>query len=228
MHTRLDLRGSIPSFIHISNGKLHDVNVLDVLIPKAGAIYVMDRGYLDFERLCPLHQVLAFFVTRANLNLDARHVYSAATDRATGIICDQTIALSSHSRQHYPAHMRRIRFKDPESGKTRVVPHQQLHAAGNDRLRALQEPLACGAVLQVNHAVSSYQEVPRHVGACGEVADLDRRVGVCPRQEAPRSGCAALHVATDSVGHPVREDALAASLSRQRPPYPNRATTATN
>jgi hypothetical protein len=121
MHTLLDLRGSIPSFIHISDGKLHDVNVLDVLIPEAGAIYVMDRGYLDFERLYTLHQALAFFVTRAKSNLDARRVYSAATDRATGIICDQTITLNGyHSRQHYPAHMRRIRFKDPESGKTLV------------------------------------------------------------------------------------------------------------
>lgn len=121
MHTLLDLRGSIPSFIHISDGKLHDVNVLDVLIPEAGAIYVMDRGYLDFERLYTLHQALAFFVTRAKSNLDARRVYSAATDRATGIICDQTITLNgSHSRQHYPAHMRRIRFTDPESGKALV------------------------------------------------------------------------------------------------------------
>lgn len=121
MHTLLDLRGSIPSFIHISDGKLHDVNVLDVLIPEVGAIYVMDRGYLDFERLYALHQALAFFVTRAKSNLDARRVYSAATDRATGIICDQTIMLNGyHSRQHYPAHMRRIRFKDLESGKTLV------------------------------------------------------------------------------------------------------------
>jgi hypothetical protein len=121
VHTRLDLRGNIPSFIHISDGKLHDVNVLDVLIPEVGAIYVMDRGYLDFERLYALHQALAFFVTRAQSNLDARRVYSAVTDRATGIICDQTITLNgSHSRQHYPVHLRRIRFKDPESGKTLV------------------------------------------------------------------------------------------------------------
>ncbi len=121
MHTRLDLRGSIPSFIHISDGTLQDVNVLDVLIPEVGAIYVMDRGYLDVERLYALPQALAFFVTRAQSNLDARRVYSAVTDRATGIICDQTITLNGdHSRQHYPAHMRRIRFKAPESGKTRV------------------------------------------------------------------------------------------------------------
>lgn len=121
MHTLLDLRDSIPSFIHISDSKLQDVNVLDVLIPEVGAIYVMDRGYRDFERLYALHQALAFFVTRAKSNLAARCVYLAATDRATGIICDQTITLNGyHSRQHSPAHMRRIRFKDPESGETLV------------------------------------------------------------------------------------------------------------
>jgi hypothetical protein len=121
VHMLLALRGNIPSFIHISDGKVHDVNVLDVLIPEVGAIYAMDRGYLDFERLYALHQALAFFVTRAKSNLDARRVYSAVTDRATGIICDQTITLNgSHSRQHYPVHLGRIRFKDPDSGKTLV------------------------------------------------------------------------------------------------------------
>ena len=121
MHTLLDLRGAIPSFIHISDGRLHDVNVLDLLIPEAGAIYVMDRGYLDFERLHVLHQAGAFFVTRAKSNLDARRIYSAPTDRATGIICDQTIALNGHySQQHYPDHLRRIRLRDAESAKTLV------------------------------------------------------------------------------------------------------------
>ena len=121
MHTLLDLRGAIPSFLHISDGKLHDVNVLDLLIPEAGAIYVMDRGYLDFERLHVLHQAGAFFVTRAKSNLDARRLYSAPTDRASGIICDQTIALNGYySRQHYPDHLRRIRLRDPESIRTLV------------------------------------------------------------------------------------------------------------
>ena len=93
MHTLLDLRGSIPSFIHFSEGKLHDVNVLDLLLPEPGAIYVMDRGYVDFGRLYVLHQAGAFFVTRAKSNMDARRLYSAPPDRANGIICDQTIAL---------------------------------------------------------------------------------------------------------------------------------------
>lgn len=121
MHTLLDLRGSIPSFIHISNGKLHDVRVLDLLIPEPGAFYVMDRGYLDFERLYALHQAGSYFVTRAKSNLDARRIYSAPTDRTIGVICDQTIALNGHySEQHYPERLRRIRFNDTKTGKTLV------------------------------------------------------------------------------------------------------------
>ena len=122
MHTLLDLRGNIPSFIHISDGKLGDVNVLDVLVLEAGAIYVMDRGYLDFARLYLLHQAQAFFVTRAKSNTRLRRVYSAVVDRSTGIICDQTVALTgTTSRKDYPAQLRRIRFKDPETGKTLVL-----------------------------------------------------------------------------------------------------------
>ena len=121
MHTLLDLRGNIPSFIHISDGKLGDVNVLDILLLEPGAIYVMDRGYLDFERLYLMHQALAFFVTRAKSNTRFRRIYSAAVDRSAGIICDQTIALTGiTSRKDYPAYLRRIRFKDPETGKTLV------------------------------------------------------------------------------------------------------------
>ena len=121
LHTLLDLRGAIPAFIHISDGKLHDVNVLDLLAFEAGAFYVMDRGYVDFARLYALHQAGAFFVTRAKSPMDARRVYSAATDRSTGIISDQQIMLNGYySARKYPEHLRRVRFKDPESGKTLV------------------------------------------------------------------------------------------------------------
>ncbi len=119
MHTLLDLRGNIPSFIHISNGKLHDVHALDMLLPESGAIYVMDRGYIDFARLHTLQQAGAFFVTRAKSNLSSHRVYSAPTDRTTGVIADQTIALDgSRTSQDYPEHLRRIRFRDVETGKT--------------------------------------------------------------------------------------------------------------
>ncbi len=121
MHTLLDLRGSIPAFIHVSDGKMHDVNVLDILPIEAGAFSVMDRGYLDFARLYRMHQVGAFFVTRSKRGMDARRVYSASTDRTTGVICDQRIALNGfYAHKHYPEQLRRIRFKDPESGKTLV------------------------------------------------------------------------------------------------------------
>jgi Domain of unknown function (DUF4372)/Transposase DDE domain len=118
LHTLLDLRGAIPAFIHISDGKLHDVNVLDMLTFEAGAFYVMDRGYVDFARLYALHQAGAFFVTRAKSPMDARRVYSSATDRSTGVISDQQVMLNGHySSRKYPEHLRRVRFKDPESGK---------------------------------------------------------------------------------------------------------------
>jgi hypothetical protein len=128
LHTLLDLRGAIPTFIHVSDGKLHDVNVLDLLIPEAGAFYVMDRAYLDFERLFALDQAGAFFVTRSKTNTDARRIYSAPSDRFAGIICDQTIAFSGPlSSQRYPQHLRRIRFKDPETGKTLVFLTNHFH-----------------------------------------------------------------------------------------------------
>ena len=121
LHTLLDLRGNIPTFIHISDGKLADVNVLDILTPEAGAFYVMDRGYIDFTRLYGLHQAHALFVTRAKSNMRSRRVYSSATDRKTGVICDQTISLTGiKAAKDYPSHLRRIRFKDSETGKTLV------------------------------------------------------------------------------------------------------------
>ena len=121
LHTLLDLRGNIPTFIHISDGKLADVNVLDILTPEAGAFYVMDRGYIDFTRLYGLHQAHALFVTRAKSNMRSRRVYSNATDRKTGVICDQTISLTGiKAAKDYPSHLRRIRFKDSETGKTLV------------------------------------------------------------------------------------------------------------
>jgi hypothetical protein len=121
LHTLLDLRGNIPSFLHISDGKLHDVNVLDLLLPEPGAFYIMDRGYLDFERLYRLHEAKSFFVTRAKSNLKAQRRYSHPVDRSTGLICDQTIALTGfYSRQDFDTLLRRVRFKDPTTGKRLV------------------------------------------------------------------------------------------------------------
>ena len=121
LHTLLDLRGAIPAFIHISDGKLHDVNVLDMLSFEAGAFYVMDRGYVDFARLYALHQAGAFFVTRAKSPMDAKRVYSTPTNRSTGVISDQQVMLNGYySTRKYPEHLRRVRFKDPETGRTLI------------------------------------------------------------------------------------------------------------
>jgi hypothetical protein len=121
LHTLLDLRGNIPSFIFISDGKLHEVNVLDQLVPEPGAFYVMDRGYLDFERLGRYAAAGSFFVIRAKSNLKAQRRYSQTVDRSTGLICDQTVVLTGfYSHKGFDAPLRRIRFKDPESGKTLV------------------------------------------------------------------------------------------------------------
>lgn len=121
LHTLLDLRGNIPSFIHISDGKMHDVNVLDILILEPGAYYVMDRGYLDFKRLYNLHLAKAFFVTRSKSNTKFRRLSSNLIDKTTGIMCDQRIILTGKATSlAYSEPLRRVRFKDPKSGKTLI------------------------------------------------------------------------------------------------------------
>ena len=115
MHTLLDLRGNIPTFIHISDGKMHEVNVLDILIPEAGSFYIMDRGFTDFARWFTLHQAQAFFVTRGKSNLLFHRVYSRGVDKTTGLRCDQTISLTAPKAcKDYPQHLRRIKFYDAE------------------------------------------------------------------------------------------------------------------
>ena len=121
LHTLLNLRGNIPEFIHISDGKLHDVNVLDILIPEAGAIYVMDRGYVDFKRLYTLHQAMAFFVTRAKINFKYKRRYSRPVDKETGLQNDQTVTLSGfYSKKDYPDALRRVVYHDAETDKRLV------------------------------------------------------------------------------------------------------------
>lgn len=115
LHTLLDLRGNIPTFIAITDGKVHDVNILDELIPEPGAIYVMDRGYLDFARLYTIHQGCAFFVIRSKKNTRFSRVYSHRVDKSTGIQCDQSITLSGfYPKKEYPEKLRRVKFFDIE------------------------------------------------------------------------------------------------------------------
>ena len=121
LHTLLDLRGNIPTFIHISDGKMHEVNILDCLVIEPGAFYIMDRGYLDFARLYTLHLSKAFFVTRGKSNFKFRRQYSHPVDRTTGLICDQSGTLTGfYSASHYPEKIRRIKYHDAELDKTLV------------------------------------------------------------------------------------------------------------
>jgi transposase len=121
IHTLLNLQGNIPSFLHISEGIVHDVNILDTVVPEPGSVYVMDRAYVDFERLYTLTRVFAYFVTRAKTNLQFTRLYSHAVNKTLGTICDQTIRLSGfYSAQHYPDKLRRIKHYDAETDRTFV------------------------------------------------------------------------------------------------------------
>jgi len=121
IHTLLDLRGAIPAFILVSDGLLHDVNILDLFGPEPGAFYVMDRAYVDFQRLFTINKAGAFFVTRAKKPLKFKRVSSQPVDKTTGLICDQQIRLTGfYSKKAYPKLLRRVRLKDPETGKTLV------------------------------------------------------------------------------------------------------------
>jgi len=121
LHTLLNLRGNIPSFLRISEGIVHDVNILDTVVPEPGSVYVMDRAYVDFERLHTLTQVFAYFVTRAKTNLQFKRLYSHTVDKTLGTLCDQTIQLTGfYSAQHYPDKLRRIKHHDAQTDKTFV------------------------------------------------------------------------------------------------------------
>ena len=121
LHTLLDLRGDIPTFIWITDGKVHDVNVLDILVPESGSIYVMDRAYLDFKRLYEMHQCSAIFVTRTKTNTGLRRIYSHKVDKTTSVRCDQTVALTGfYSKKDYPEKLRRVKFFDSEKGRSFV------------------------------------------------------------------------------------------------------------
>jgi len=121
LHTLLNLRGSIPEFIHISDGKLHDVNVLDILIVQPGSFYLMDRGYVDFARLYTIQQASAFFVTRSKRNFQFKRRYSHPVDKSTGLRCDQTIITTGvDTAKDYPIPLRRIRYYDSDTNKSLI------------------------------------------------------------------------------------------------------------
>ena len=223
LHTLLDLRGAIPAFIHISDGKLHDVNVLDILLVEAGSFYIMDRGYLDFVRLYAIDQAGAFFVTRAKENMDARRVYSHPVDRASGIICDQRVMLNGfYSAENYPDHLRRIRFHDPETGKTLVfltnnttLPAVTIAALYKSRWQIELFFKWIKQHLRINRFLATSENAVRTQIWC---AVATYRAD-CYRQKGTETGCLALHLSTDSVGIDLRENR---DFMRPSAPFPHK------
>ena len=219
LHTLLDLRGSIPTFIHISDGKMHDVNVLDLLLIEAGAFYIMDRGYLDFERLYALDQV-GGFVTRAKQNLDARRLYSAPVDRDTGLICDQTIALNGfYAAQALPRPTATHPLSRSRDRQEFGVPDQPVCLASTDHLRPVPVPMAGGTVLQVDQAAPAHQALLRHLRERCADANLDRHQRLGPggdHQEATSIGRVPACAATDIVIDALREIATETSCCPHR------------
>jgi len=190
--------------------------MLDLLLPEAGAIYIMDRGYLDFERLYVLHRAGAFFVTRSKANLDARRIYSALTDRSTGIICDHTIALNGfYSRQHYPDHLRRIRFKDSQTGKALLFLTNQFDFPAATICALYKERWQVEIFFKW---IKQHLRIKRFFGTSEErreIPNLDRRLRLRargPRQKTPPATGFASHFVTDPFRHPVRKNAHPASV----------------
>jgi hypothetical protein len=176
LHTLLDLRGQIPSFIHISDGKLHDVNVLDILIPEAGAFYVMDRGYLDFKRLYTLHQSGGHFVTRAKRNskVPAHCRQASRAQHGTGLRSDRDVErlLRGQGLSRAIAASPLPGSDDPQIAG---LLDQSFRHSGSERLRVVQEPVVGRTLLQMDQATPADQAVLRHLGERREEPGVDRR-----------------------------------------------------
>ena len=179
VHTLLDLCGNIPTFIHISDGKLHDVKVLDLLIPEPGAFYVMDRAYVDFRRLYTLHAGGAFFVIRAKSNLKYRRRASRPVNKSEGLRCDQSIVLTgSSTSEKYPQLLRRIKYHDAKTGKSFDFLTNNFVISARTIAELYRHPLAGGIVFQVGQAAPAHQVVFWHLGERGKESDLDRGCGI--------------------------------------------------
>ncbi len=186
LHTLLDLHGSIPAFIHMSDGKLHDVNVLDMLVPEAGAF--MDRACLDFERLHRLHPCGSLFVLRAKSNTRLRRLSSRPVDRTAGLVCDQVVRPDGvNSATDFPDRLRRVKHRDPACDKTLVF------LTSNFALPAMTVADIHRSRWQVELSSKTDQAAPankvvlRHHGKRGEEPDLDRRVGLRDRRDHPQA-----------------------------------------
>jgi len=179
LHTLLDLRASIPTTVIVTAGTVHDVNIMDELFWEPGAIYVMDRGYVDFSRLYRIHQDSAFFVTRAKKNFRFQRLYSHRVNKSTGLRCDQTVGLCGfYAQKDYPEKLRRVRFFDAQTQQSSGFPDQQLHLTGSHHRPTVSMPLAGGVILQMDQATSAYQGFLRHQRKCRQDTNLDRHLGL--------------------------------------------------
>lgn len=209
LHTLLDPRGNIPIFIYISDGKTHDVQVVDELIPKAGAFYVMDRGYIEFYRLHDLHQCQAFFVTRAKRNMAFRRRYSQEINKSTGVRTDQTIILTGeNSLRGYPDPLRRIRFFDEEKQRDFVFLTNNFTLPALKITELYKSRWQVELFFQVDRAAPSDQVVLRHKLERRQDAGLDRGVSVCAHchyEEASQPRSKSVQYSTDFERNIVRE-----------------------
>jgi hypothetical protein len=210
MHTLMDLRGNIPSFIEITDGTLHDVNILDSLIPEPGSFTIMDRGYLDFESLYVFTQLLSFFVTRAKKNTRFRRIYSHPVEQADGLKCDQTIMLiTPKSLAVYPEKLRRVKYFDAERERHFVF------LTNNFVLPALTIAKLYKCRWQIELFFKwikqhPYQGVLRHFRKCGKDSNLDSSLYLCPcchHSETFPSGAESLHNFANTERYPVRKSA---------------------
>ena len=207
LNTLLDLRGNIPSFIHVSDGEFHDVDVLDQLIPEPGAFYIMDRGYLDFERLYTFTQFAAFFLTRAKSSLQFHRLYSHPVDKSTGLKCDQTIVLTVfYTYKGYPEKLQRINYYDVETGKNLVFLTNNFILPPLTYCTTISMPLADRAPFQMHKATPTNQVLLCNHGNRGQDSNLGCCVCVCARghqQNTALPGGGSLHNFTDFDCHYV-------------------------
>ena len=174
LHTLLDLRGSIPSVVIVTGGQVHEVNILDQLIWEPGAIYLMDRGYLDFKRLYRIQLSGAFFVTRAKKRFDCRRLYSQVIDKKTGLQCDQIVVLNNPvPKRGYPERLRRVRFFDGVSQKRFVFLTNNFLLPALTITELHQCRWKVELFFSLDQAASSYQGFLWYLGKCGKNSSLD-------------------------------------------------------
>lgn len=211
LHTLLDLRGIIPTFIHISDGKLHDVNVLDILLPEAGAFYIMDRGYVDFARLFTLNTTGASFVIRAKSNTQYRRRYSHPLGGSEGVKCDQTIVLTgvNANRDYPPPSPDQILRRTQREALQ--LPDQQFCHPCTDRGLSIPLSLASGTLLQMDQTTPTHQILFRHLRECREEPNLDCHLRLCPgryHQKAVKHPSRSLHHSAGFEPDAIRENSI--------------------